>query len=653
MIFDKKISSLFLIGCLLTSLTSLAQPGSLDATLNTGTGPDHIIQEVQVQNDGKILVGGTFQNFDGSSAIGLLRLEADGSQDITFNSGGIGLSNGTIFSIQVQTDDKIIIGGTFSTYNGVQPNGVCYLTRLNADGTLDPSFQNGLTLGNGNVYRIVQQPDDQILIGGNFTNYGGSTMNRIARINPDGSLDTSFDPGTGLDGEVWAIAIQSDGKMVIGGNFTNCDGNPVGGIARLNANGSFDPSFNPGTGFNLLIEDVVIQPDGKILVGGSFTEYNGDAIQSIIRLNSDGSKDLTFDPGIGANGSVIDIELQSDGKILLGGRFSVPTSTSNITSKCIARLQANGNYDSTFYVATGVSGGGGTRRVAAITIQNDGLIIIGGYFSSYGGTNIASLARIHGECDGFFETSIDVVNACDNYTWIDGITYSTDNNTATFTLPSRFGCDSIVSLDLSLHSPTSSTDQITACGSYTWLDGNTYITDNSSATFITTNAYGCDSVISLQLTIEDLPDTSIVQSGLTLTAQEPGVTYQWLDCDNNYATITGANQQTFAPQMEGNYSVSVTKNNCTDTSSCYQVLSSDISGNLGPEVSIYPNPSNGEITLEITPELMGEEIHIFNSLGELISTDVITNSKMNLQINVKRGVYYLLIRTHRYSIVIM
>ncbi|MDA7580819.1 LamG domain-containing protein [Crocinitomicaceae bacterium] len=162
----------------------------------------------------------------------------------------------------------------------------------------------------------------------------------------------------------------------------------------------------------------------------------------------------------------------------------------------------------------------------------------------------------------------DTQSACDSYTWVDGNTYTTSNNSATYTTSNATGCDSTITLDLTITNSTSSTDTQSACDSYTWVDGNTYTTSNNSATHTISNAAGCDSTITLNLTINPTPDNSITQNGASLTATQTGATYQWIDCDNFNAPITGEVNQVFFPLSTGNYAVEVTIGDCSSISEC-------------------------------------------------------------------------------------
>lgn len=363
-------------------------PTNLDASFNPGSGADYEIYSIAPQSDGKILIGGQFFNYNSTERNKIARLNADGSLDTSFDP-GLGVGDLTdvrwLYSIAVQGDGKILIGGSFNTYNGTIRNNIA---RLNVNGSLDTSFISDF--GSVSVVHCIAiQNDGKILIGGQFTAYDGTARSRIARLNADGSLDTTFNPGTGVTGGliVESIALQTDGKIIIGGGFSTYNGTTRNGIARLNSDGSLDASFNPGSGANDVVSDIAIQNDGKILIGGNFTSYNGTSINRIAKLNTDGTLDTDFNPGTGANNPVISVAIQSDGKILIGGWFG---GYNESPRQKIARLNAGGSLDTTFDPGTGATGG----TVESIALQSDGKILIGGGFSTYNGTARNKIARI-------------------------------------------------------------------------------------------------------------------------------------------------------------------------------------------------------------------------------------------------------------------
>ena len=351
--------------------------GGIDPSFAYGSGFDGIILSTAIQSDGKILVVGGFSSYNGTSANKIIRLNSDGSVDTSFvyNTGFI--SGYDVYSIGIQSNGKIVVGGNFTNYNGTSANGII---TLNSDGSIDTSFVYG-TGFNGQVRSIAIQSDGKILVGGNFSAYNGTSASSIIRLNSDGSVDTSFIYGTGFDGLIKLIAIQSDGKILVGGNFSSYNGTSANKIIRLNTDGSVDTSFVYGTGFNSDVNSIAIQSDGAILVGGEFTNYNGTFAKYIIRLNSNGSIDTSFSTGSGFGGGyVLSIAIQSDGKILVGGEF---TNYNGTSANGIIRLNTDGSIDTSFVYGTGFSGG----YVLSIAIQPDDKILLGGGFTSYNGTS--------------------------------------------------------------------------------------------------------------------------------------------------------------------------------------------------------------------------------------------------------------------------
>jgi uncharacterized delta-60 repeat protein len=178
---------------------------------------------------------------------------------------------------------------------------------FNCNGSFDTSFDTGLGEANYDVRAIKIQDDGKIIIGGYFTSYNGTARGRIARINSDGTLDDDFDPGTGFGGPVYAIEIQDDGKIFAAGQFTLYNGTTRRNVARININGALDTDFDPGTGASSGVAACAVQDDGKFVIGGVFTTYNGTARNRIARINSNGTLDTSFNPGTGANAIIYTI----------------------------------------------------------------------------------------------------------------------------------------------------------------------------------------------------------------------------------------------------------------------------------------------------------------------------------------------------------
>lgn len=376
-----------------------------------GSGVNNSVNKVLVQPDGKIVVGGNFTGYNGNAAApdNLLRLNADGSLDTSFNTGGAGIM-GTVSTLALQPDGKIVVGGFFRAYNG-NATASDMVLRVNADGSLDPSFNSGGTGFDNGVRTLAMQADGCILVGGGFVSYNGNVAapDYLLRLHADGSLDTRFNNGgVTTNSNVYALAVQPDGEIVVGGNFTGYNGSLAAPdyILRLAADGSLDTRFNSGgtgiggdgTSNNTYVDVLAVQADGRILLGGVFTSYNGNiAIPNyLLRLNADGSLDTSFNTGgIGPNEGVFTLAVQPDGKILVGGYFT-GYNGSLTAPDYILRLTTTGVVDSSFN-----AGGTGTDAyVNVAALQPDGRVLIGGWFARYNGDAAAPDNLVRLTADG-------------------------------------------------------------------------------------------------------------------------------------------------------------------------------------------------------------------------------------------------------------
>lgn len=368
--------------------------GSIDATFKTvntdagfaGAEDGSGIRNIAVQSDGKIIVGGYFTKYNNSTVNGIVRLNADGTRDVDFNT-GTGF-DGLVMTIAVQSDGKIIVGGIFTKYKDSAAQNI---VRLNTDGTLDVDFNTGTGFtgsgDNSGVYSIAIQSDSKIIVGGIFAKYKDSDAKNIARLNTYGTLDDSFNTGIGFDASVLTIAVQSDGRIIVSGFFTKYNGKTINRVARLDSAGLIDDTFNTGGGPNSQVLGLIIQPSGKIIIRGTFTKYNGTDVNKIARINSDGSLDAYFIKGTGFNNDIYTMAAQPDGKIIVGGFF---TKYNDIVINKLARINEDGVLDEKFIVGEGFS-----NSVDCLGFQPDGKIIVGGNFTEYNDISAINLIRLN------------------------------------------------------------------------------------------------------------------------------------------------------------------------------------------------------------------------------------------------------------------
>jgi uncharacterized delta-60 repeat protein len=355
-----------------TTLNAPAVAGDLETNYDVNIGGG-VVYTAATQPDGKTIIGGSFSAANGMARNCIARLNVDGSLDTGFNPN----ANGAVYSVAVQTNGRILLGGAFTTLAGGTCNRVA---RLFADGSLDTGFSPN---PNGYSYSLAVQADGKILLAGNFTMLGTTVRNRLARVDADGFLDIDFNPsvaGGGSVPTVYCVAVQPDEHIILGGAFTSVGGDVRNNIARVAADGSLDPTFNPNA--NNSIYSIAIAADRKILLGGAFTMIGGMMRNRLARVDSDGAPDPGFTPA--ASGSVTSMAIQADGGIVLGGSFATVNDT---IRKNVARLETDGSLDDGFNPNTNTYAYG-------VAIQADGKVVMGGSFTTVGGVQRTNFARI-------------------------------------------------------------------------------------------------------------------------------------------------------------------------------------------------------------------------------------------------------------------
>ncbi|WP_346320704.1 T9SS type A sorting domain-containing protein [Chitinophaga sp. YIM B06452] len=425
--------------------------------------PSGYVYEVERQQDGKILVAGKFYSpsVNNGNVTDLVRLDANGSIDPSFTPAKLQDGN-YIYAVRALASGKILIGGYFSKYNDQPCNSIL---RLNADGSIDNTFTpgTGLNLAYEYLKDICLLPDGKILAGGKFTSYNGQPSSMITRLNADGTPDLTFTRPAGYEGSVETIALQKDGKILIGGSITPVNFiNAPGTMLRLDANGAVDATFHQPESNVSSVNKIVVLPDEKILVGGDFEQYDKQYYTSLVRLNKNGAVDNSFAAGAGFESgvggiityplyTVSDLELQADGKILVSGIFNTYNDT---VTNGIVRLYPDGGLEQTFRACENDYQSNG-KNIQGILLLPDGNIIAAGSFSRFlGDPSLNLIMRLYADpgpvlrpepdfeyiLNGREITFSNTSTGSDSYYWnFGGDGYSSVSNpTHTFSRPGKY-----------------------------------------------------------------------------------------------------------------------------------------------------------------------------------------------------------------------
>lgn len=324
------------------------------------------VKAVARQGDGRLVVGGQFSSVNGTNRNNVARVFAHGALDASF--GTEAGANSAVYAVALQADGQAVIAGAFSSVQGTNRPGCA---RLTTSGVLDTNFVPPKLSSFPIHNALVIQPDGKIIVGGNFA-FGGTNL---ARLNTNGALDATFAVSAGANGSIYSLALQPDGKVLVGGSFTSCNGQAATNLVRLTSSGAVDQTFNAavlGIQFQTSVRSILPLADGRILIGGSFTNVNGVVRSNLARLLSNGGLDTNFVAAPNLNGAVMAMAAQADGKLLLGGGFNLPGA------KGVARLQADGSHDTSFDVGAGPNG-----SVNQLLLLPEGDVLVAGSFTLF------------------------------------------------------------------------------------------------------------------------------------------------------------------------------------------------------------------------------------------------------------------------------
>lgn len=655
---------------------------------------------ITADNNGNIYVSGSFAiTVDFDPGPGVSNLTSNGSEDIfvlKLDSTGaflwarkMGGSNQDVgLSIAIDQFGNVISTGRFQGTGDFDPGiGVIQLSSVSAN---DVFIQKMDSTGNFLWAKSM---------GGSGSDYGQSIATDIfgnvyttgffaGTADFDPGLDTSLFTATGLT-DIFIQKLDAFGNYIwaktIGGSSSDQGfGITVDDSGKVYSTGWFSGAvdFDPDSGVSNLtavqsdIYVLILSTNGEYIwatdLGGSSSDEGlAIAVSSSYEIFTTGNFGGTvdFDPSpLGSNilvsSGFIDVfvhkmslcpVVQTTDVVTACNSFTWidnVTYTSSNSSATLNFINASGcdsivNLDLTINYSSAATD--------IITACDSLLWIDGITYTSSNNTATHTLVNSQG-CDSLVTLDLTInysnvetqtITACDSFVWIDGITYTTSNNTATFLLSNSKGCDSLIHLDLTINSSDSSTDVLTACNFYIWIDGITYTSSNNTSVHVMTNSKGCDSVVSLDLTINKVSDLTISVNGYTISSNNLSATYQWLDCDDDFAIIPGETNQSFTALKNGSYACELTENNCVDTTTCAAFNTIGISENTFQEnILIYPNPSNGFLSIELGDLYPKVKLSVFDNNGRLILKEQYEKAQsINLNLNTSPGIYELVIDT--------
>jgi hypothetical protein len=525
----------------------------------------------------------------------------------------------------------------------------------------------------------------------------------VATTTVDGSYRLFYEKLTSTGNLVWyksltgyatydaiytELILDADNNIYMCGHFQSIiDFDPSSGTYEFNGNGPADGfivKYTPTGDFtyvktfvsqsSVYVTDIDLDANGNLVASGSYTystDFDPDLI-NIYNLDSQSNAPRGFLLKLDANGIfnwVTDLTsavesmgtqvcFDNDNNIIVAGYYSGNTADLDPTANTwnasylggsdifISKYDMNGNFE----YANNVGSTGADRITCMQFIEGTSKIATAGYFESTidmnpntGTTNLTSAQGYDGFVAIFSECSAQTTSfsavGCGEYLWNN--TYYIESGLHTQTLIASTGCDSIVTLDLTIAYPTSSTPNISACGEYAILDQ--VLTSSGNYELLTTNTAGCDSIIFLTLFIEEPTFIDINVNGNLLNCTE-GDSYQWVNCigDGEYSIIENATEQTFAPTESGVYSVLVENGICSNYATCVEFTYIGINEVAENRISAYPNPANDQITITLSSSLLGKQIQITNSTGQIVeSVKFNTNTKTINISELASGIYHI------------
>lgn len=577
-----------------------------NATTSTAT-----TQKVHKAHDGPngtIYLVGEIMGMHGGSNIGITRVFPMGSVDPTFSSSLTSTDN-VVRAIDVLADGRIVIGGKLFDGNSTKN-----LQILSDNGTSDIQF-NFLQAGpNGEVYDVLVD-GNLIYLAGDFTSYNGTFCSSLIRINLDGTLDNTFSPS--FNGRVTKIVKDASGSMVCLGDFTRVNGVNQGMLARLNPDGTLDQTLNIGSGFNGPINDFDIAQDGSFLVVGSFTEYNGQIVQNVVYMNSNGVASLNMPLGY-SDKEVYEVRFVNNDKAVLRGKFQrygplERQYTVKIDLTCESSPDPEMIYSQVHFCDSGV-----------FEAQVDNDLYPGESFQWFvdniNGSVLSTSDEIQMQIDGPNTFYVRKIGGCTGDSELDSVTVSLSVSDTSYQTEVR-------------------------CGSYFWpTSGKTY-TESTVDSVLLQTVSGCDSMAFLSFTRERL-DTihmSIVQDSNKVVLTTNASEFEWLDYMTSDVVQIGGYE--YYPPESGMFEVRTqSASGLCEKYSNYIIYvepeesTSGLDEQTLADVQLYPNPFKNDLSIVSSVDFDRYELMDLN--GKIVREGQVSTSIISLN-NLDSGTYFL------------
>jgi hypothetical protein len=651
-----KLYSFLLLLCLCASSSTAFAQIQKGLDVDGEAAGDQSGSSISMPDANTIAIGATWNDANGSNA-GHVRIYSwNGTawiqKGLDIDGEAAGDQSGS--SISMPDVNTVAIGAPYNDANGSNAG---HVRIYSWDGTA--WIQKGLDIDGeaaGDLSGVsVSMPDTNTLaIGATWNGSNGSNAGHVRIYEWNGTA--WIQKGLDIDGEAAfdysgvSVSMPDANTVAIGAPNNDGNGSNAGHVRIYSWNGTAwvqkgldidGEAANDWSGYSVSMPDT-----NTIAIGAPYNDANGSDAGHVRIYSWNGTawvqKGLDIDGEAANDWSGYSVSMPDTNTIAIGA----PYNDANGSDAGHVRIYS---WNGTAWIQKGLdidgeaandwSGGWGS-----VSMPDANTVAIGARNNDDNGSD-AGHVRIYSVCTTVNGT--DTHTECNSYMWIDGNTYTSSNNTATFNIAggAANGCDSLVTLDLTIIPSATGTDTRTECNSYTWIDGNTYNSSNNTATFniVGGAANGCDSLVTLDLTINSVSDLTTSITNNVVSANNTAASYQWLDCDNSFAPILGETTASYAATASGNYAVELTENGCVDTSSCVNVTISSVLDNpFSNSINLFPNPTTGQVNVVFEQELSDLQLRAFNALGqEVYRQDYARAKQLDFNLDVPSGIYLI------------